>query len=242
MNTIYVIGYPKSGSTWLARLLGDILDSPVGSVHPPSDSKCIATEGERRTGSYHIRQGHSSLTPGYDIIIPDHLTFAYEYLTDEKIVFVHRDPRDVIVSGAYHLGYTFRDYLLRAAEGSPPMIHGGGMVPFVRTWLHSGLLDVVTSYESLHEDTVSELSYILGELAVHPVHDLQESVHRQSFDVRKAWTKTHGDSLNYGEQFQSRFLRKGIVGDWRNHFDDDLRTLAQEHFGELIVELDYDES
>lgn len=30
-TVIWVVGYPKSGNTWLARLLGDALNSPVTS-------------------------------------------------------------------------------------------------------------------------------------------------------------------------------------------------------------------
>lgn len=239
-HTIYVIGYPKSGTTWLARLLGDALDSPVGSVHPPGDNKCIATEGKQRTGGYSIRQGHPMLMPGYQVLVPDYTIFAYENLVDERIVFVHRDPRDIVVSGAHHWNRELKEYLLCMAHGKWPMFHGGGLVPFVRTWLQSGLAEVVTSYELLHESTRSELERILYKLALIPKRDLHKVVQRQSFGARRTWTEEHGQSLNYGREFQLQFLRKGIVGDWRNHFDTELIALAQEHFGELMTELGYE--
>lgn len=239
-HVIYVIGYPKSGTTWLARLLGDCLDSPVGSVHPPGDNKCIATEGMQRGGKYSIRQGHPIPTPGHQVLIPDYTVFAYENLSNERIVFIHRDPRDIVVSGAHHWGRGLKEYLLCVAHGEWPMFHGGGLVPFVRTWLHSGLPNVVTSYELLRENTENELRRILNELGLGHGRNLRRVVQRQSFESRRTWTREHGQSLNYGREFQLRFLRKGIVGDWRNHFDAELTALAQEHFGELMTELGYE--
>jgi len=103
-RTIYVCSYPKSGGVWVARLLGDVLDSPVGAVYPPSDKSAIATEGLNRSGRYCIRHGHSTPMAGrFDgAVVPRLDQFAYENLTDERIVFIVRDPRDIIVSGAYH--------------------------------------------------------------------------------------------------------------------------------------------
>jgi hypothetical protein len=36
MKEIFTAGYPRSGSTWLNRLLGDLLDSPLQVPNTPS--------------------------------------------------------------------------------------------------------------------------------------------------------------------------------------------------------------
>jgi len=117
------------------------------------------------------------------------------------------------------------------------MTHGGGLVPWVRTWLDSGLANCVTRYEWLHQNTAKELQRILDELDIAPVKEIHHAVERQSFASRKAWTKVHGDSLNYGRDFQLGFLRKGIVGDWRNHFGPEEIALCEQYFGDLMREL-----
>jgi len=242
-TTVYVVGYPKSGSTWLSRLLGDALDSPVGAVFPPSSGKAIATEGQKRQGAYYIRQGHPTLVKGkFDgRVVPGIHKFAYENLSGEPIILITRDPRDIIVSGAFHWGRdkVMAEYLLCVANGKWPMTHGGGLVPFVTSWLASGLVKAWTSYEKLRSDTLSELDRILKQIDISPVKPLAKVVNRQSFEARKAWTRSYGERLNYGRDFQLRFLRKGIVGDWHNHFDHQKRVMAEEHFGALMRRLGY---
>jgi hypothetical protein len=61
-KVIYVCGHPKSGNTWLTRLLGSVLNSPTGGCMPSQDGKEIATEGQDRTGNYFIRKGHFTFT------------------------------------------------------------------------------------------------------------------------------------------------------------------------------------
>lgn len=239
MTKILVVGYPKSGTTWLSRLLGDVLDSPVGAIHPPSTPKAIATEGQGRQGEHYIGQGHPVPVPGGNVLSPKHTELAYEHLTSEKIVLVLRDPRDICVSGAHHWDRPLLEYIHCLGQGKWPMPHGGGLVPWVRAWMSSGLPECVTRYEWLHKDTTLELWRILHTLHLQPVKDVEAVVARQSFHNRREWTKTNGHSLNYGRDFQLRFLRKGIVGDWRNEFGPEEKALAEQYFGELLDELDY---
>lgn len=241
MTTVYVLGYPKSGTTWLSRLLGDVLDSPVGAVFPPSSGKAIATEGENRKGSHYIRQGHAMpiQTEGGPVVPATH-SFAYKNLTDEKIVLVLRDPRDIMVSGAHHWGRALIPYIHCCGKGDWPMPHGGGLVRWVRRWLDLNIHDCLTRYEDLLTDTEGELRRILQKLDLQPVNDLKAVVERQSFAKRRKWTEAHGSSLNYGRDFQLRFLRKGVVGDWKNRFGPEEIALCEEYFGDLIRELGYE--
>lgn len=113
MTTVYVIGYPKSGTTWLARLLGDVLDSPVGSTHLPGNATAIATEGQGRQGGHYVRQGHPLPVTRKP---KNHLELAYQ-LGDGRIVLMLRDPRDICVSGAYHWGRPLKPYIHCAGRG-----------------------------------------------------------------------------------------------------------------------------
>ena len=35
------------------------------------------------------------------------------------------------------------------------------------------------------------------------------------------------------------FMRKGIVGDWRNHFDRETAKMFNDHFGQFMLEQGY---
>jgi hypothetical protein len=167
---------------------------------------------------------------------------ALEHLTDEKVVILLRDPRDIAVSAAHHWGRSLEETLHCMGKGLWPIPHGGGWVKWVRSWL--GKAHYILCYRGLVNDTfryVLNITRAITEEKITVAH-AQEVAARQSFTARVAYTHQHGDSLNYGKDFQLRFLRKGIVGDWQNHFTPLHRRLAEEYFGEMMRELGYTES
>ncbi len=219
--SILVLGYPKSGTTWLSRLLGDALDSPVGGLDSDGDHLCIATEGQDRPGPYHIRQGHS---------VP-------EDAPEGKKVIMLRDPRDVAVSVRSHWKM---EGLSKAVECMLDESWGRcSWVSWVRAWQEVPVA-AITSYEVLHQWTKDELWRIIDVLGVIPAADWYGAVERQSFEVRRAWTEEHGDDLNYGKASQLRFLRRGIIGDWQNHVWGEAYAVAMREWGLLMEELGYD--
>jgi len=250
-QTIYVLSYPKSGGTWLARLLGDALNSPVGGINAVEDDKAMATEGQNRPGSYYIRHGHAVPVETGEVLIPDRFSFAYKNLTDERVVILLRDPRDVAVSAAAYWGRDLTTILHCMGRGEWPLTHGGGWVKWVRGWwgvmlndspwtISKHKLPFYTFYESLIAYPVKSTSLALQSVTYGAFNgDVQESIARQSMTSRRAWTEQHGDSLNYGKEAQLRFLRKGVVGDWENHFTPEHKRLAEGYFGETMRELGY---
>ena len=86
MKTILITGYPKSGNTWLTRLIAELLDSPVKGFYQQPKHNELAIEGQERQGNYVIYKGHQSF---------------YQIKNDiDTIVYCIRHVGDVIVSGA----------------------------------------------------------------------------------------------------------------------------------------------
>jgi len=62
-KNIFIIGYPKSGTTWLARLLAEIIACPCkgywGKRRTNRDE--YATEGLKRKSEFRVWKGHHSV-------------------------------------------------------------------------------------------------------------------------------------------------------------------------------------
>lgn len=240
MRTIYVAGYPRSGTTWLTRLLGDALNCPTGGPLPEMDAIEPATEGRDRPGPYVVRKGHFRLSDeNAQAPVPQSHTLAYKALTDEGVVWIHRHTFDVILS--------VRDYWNRGSiEGATMHLAGKSAnvyVNQVQDWLDAPFEHARTSYEALYRDTQGELARILRTLDL-PVDErrLSRGVRRQSVAVRRRHARIYGDGLPQGREYHERFYPRGKPGQWRAEFTEQDVDRAVEHFGVVMARLGYSSS
>jgi hypothetical protein len=134
-----------------------------------------------------------------------------------RVLNIKRDFRDVVVSAYYHycrtrrVKMTFDRYYWRIGRYRIVEI-----MDYHRAWNAGDPARVLlTSYERLQSDFESEVRRLAGFLGV----GLDE---RTIEDIRE---RTSLESLRHqrGEDDkpeEERFFRKGIVGDWKNHFTD----------------------
>lgn len=88
---IVVIGYSKSGNTWICRLVAELVGCSAVGFRRSGHSE-IAREGLNRKSRFRCWKAHHTLTELHiDEISPQ-----------ARLVYVLRDPRDSSVSGAYY--------------------------------------------------------------------------------------------------------------------------------------------
>jgi hypothetical protein len=219
---IHCTAYPKSGVTWLVRLLSDLLDSPQSG-------------GEILEPIYWGDQG------GNHTIVKTHWRVDEYPKGNHKIVVLQRDPRDVAVSAMYYSSLEPTDEnLTLVIETMVSTVIGIELIPtrtyqiyhllgwyekFIRAWEDSGRYDVFTRYELLSD--LNELKRIVYELTGNALTEdrVKESMERQAFE-------------NLAPKFPHS-MRKGIVGDWRNHFKPIHCEYITEHLGEFMLEQKY---
>ena len=86
--------------------------------------------------------------------------------------------------------------------------------------------------------TLKPLALRLG-LPVLAGDGLEGVVKRQSFATRRKELASSGSKYMYGETIQLKNMRKGIAGDWKNHFNPELEKLAEGYFGETMRRMGY---
>lgn len=243
---ITVCGYPRSGNTWIARLLGDALDSEVKGFESAIP---LATEGRGRPGKYTVRQLH--LQPRYgDNDGRGFLMSGWECAVNNwdghRIVHAVRDPRDVIVSAYYYWEISsVKQTIFAMFRGEEPFKAVGSYQNYVREWLAVDLLPVYQiNYEVLHATPVITLMSLLSKMGI-PNDDrgnLIKTVERQEIEAkRKQITEESSNDppRPYGKHIQLKHLRKGIPGEWEHEFTCSDGALCDDLFHDILEELGY---
>lgn len=155
---------------------------------------------------------------------------------EAKFVFICRDGRDIAVSGWYHLK---RQHGEDKADPLPAYAKR-----IAEIWRNDYEKAVIFSerypddciqvrYEDLHGEPVPELVRIFNFLGLDSETELvARCVQACNFD------KLAGGRERGQENLQSHF-RKGIIGDWRNHFDRDTWMIFDTEAGALLEKLGY---
>lgn len=167
-------------------------------------------------------------------------------LKDRGIPFVvmFRDLRDVAVSHYFYVRQTpwhpeFSDYSQLGVEEGLLYFCNTLLEPFVdwiRSWARHADTDLCHTlrYEELLNDPESELAAVCHHFGLKASSDtIKEIVSRHSFEQQS------GGRVR-GEEDTSSFYRKGISGDWRNHFSAEVEEVFQDKAGELLVDLGYE--
>lgn len=233
---VLVCGFPRSGNTWLARLLGEALSSPVsgwGAAHPLSE------EGLNRKGPYVVRQLH--LKPTWNTEGKQFIETAYfaniAAWQGEKVIHIYRDPRDVATSVKHywHLRH-ISDALQATIEGGHPVSPHGTWANFVEDWFNENRIPVFQiSYRRLREQTFDIMQHLMLFIgAVVSVDRLDKTISNQSFDTRRREINGSGDKYPYGASIQLHAMRKGVAGDWVNHFTPEDTETSREAWGEFM--------
>jgi hypothetical protein len=104
----------------------------------------------------------------------------------------------------------------------------------VRAWRAMAQRTTFVKYEELLQDGVAVLSRVLAQYLGTGVdeREIRYTVGRYSF--RKQTGREPGT------EDRTSFARKGIRGDWRNHFTREAAQVFDRYAGDLLIELDYE--
>ena len=242
MTEIIVVGFPKSGNTWLTRLLSAALDWPVRGV---GEARPLAEQGSDRADGNLIRQLH--LEPvahgnNYPAIASQHVLNTDALNGHHKIVHIMRDPRDVAVSVNHYWGIGDLQRVITEVmtRGVHPLF-GCGWSQYVSEWRAALMPVIETRYEWLHDNPLFELRRIIDRLELREVEPLDEVVRQEEINTRRTHIRKHGEQMAHGITPQLTNLRAGRVGDWRHEFTPENVAAFAEHFTPQLLKYGYED-
>lgn len=230
-KSIVLNEYPKSGGSWIVSLLGEVLKVPQRDIYVKPGFNLFDLEKhpwykEGGDLDYRIRS-----------VIKSH-ELPGSMLIDFDATYVHlvRDGRDVVVSKWYfekdfcvQNGITssfedsFDEYLEKTAYE---------WAHYVSSWMQQSVVTI--RYENFLMDPIRYLECCLLEIGCTCItrKELESAVSKYTKDKFKT---------SLGEVFKhNTFVRKGISGDWRNHFSADNVAAFKRVAGDELLALGYE--
>ncbi len=269
-QVFFIVGCQKSGTTWVERLLNGHPDirchgeAYFGPVLMPLIQQAIQSYNQRQ------KAGDQGLFTNDDLrellrtavglsfmrwlgdddvkVIgektPEHalcMNPLSECFPNAKFIHITRDGRDVCVSGWFHnQRKAGPDFAKRF-----PDLNAYIQYTVTQHWLP--YIQHAKQFGQQHPDRYHELRY--EDLHTDPVNQTRAMLTFLGVEDSGAATEACLEAGSFqkltegrdrGEEDKQSFFRKGVIGDWQNHFDDSNLAAYKQAAGDLPAKLGYE--
>lgn len=237
-RTVFVVIYPRSGTTWLRMILHQLItrgeheDEYAAAQMPYLEQVLYVQRVTSRTGGIdQVIGGTNGYRPALRVI-PTHLRYGHIRRVDARAIYVWRDGCDVMMSLFHFLNFdrfsvSFDEFVRAFAAGT---LGFGSWFEHVVDALghqHDPRL-LVIRYEDLQREWSTSVKRVAGFCGVEcPDEECDGLRRRCSLEHMKAYE----DRFNPFYVRKEAFFRRGASGEWR-----DKLSSAQRHI--LIDALD----
>lgn len=236
LSDIFIVSYPRSGTTWFSFILANLFKSnPNEEIHSPKE---YVPDINKAYFS------HDTLKPWSHM--PDPRFFRMHAPYDPalaKIIYILRDPRDVIVSYYHFKCLTDNSFQLSMADFIArddhwPCRWDEHVAGWVTRRCHPRLL--LVRYEAMHKDTVEVLKAVLNFVNLtYAETDIIRAVQASHFD--KMWDLETKYRMMTGSAVmnQERWIRRGKIGGWQDELDRESVQIIESKYGKIMREVGY---
>jgi hypothetical protein len=234
-DDVFIVSYPKSGSTWMRFLLANLLAADavdfgnlrriIPDIHQSTANQLDAQPAPR------ILKSHEYLDPRY-----------------RRMIYLVRDPRDVAISYYHHHvrvraipeDFPLGRFVERFVEGR--LDPYGSWGHHVGGWLGGREGDpgfLLIRYEDLSADTARELARTVAFLGLPASKDeLAGAIANSSFEAMRALERNEAQSAG-SSRAERPFVRSGTTGGWRRDLPPALAAQIAAAWGATMSRLGY---
>ncbi|GIX78763.1 sulfotransferase 1E1 [Caerostris darwini] len=240
-DDIYVISYPKTGTTWLQEI--------VYLIHSNIDINSALNIDLNQRFPYieHSRTNFNDVkNMDSPRLLKTHLPYSclpQDIIQKQcKIIYITRNPRDVAVS-YYHFACMlketqykgtfeqfFQRFLLDRPTYSPFLLHN------LEFWNQRNDKNILfLSYEDLKIDLVGNLKkiaeFLNRKLNPEELNAIKEHCEFKNMSKHKTTALSEDSAV---DKKASSFYRKGQVGDWKNYFTEEMLKKLDEKVEKVL--------
>lgn len=254
-NKIVISTLMKSGTWWLAGLLEPLL----------TENCRFKLNFDATIPSFHQIYALNDDEYTFGHFASDEISYFFNF-PDYKFIFLYRDLRDQVTS--LHLFHKYRKHpkeqysitlqkrhklLKYLTDNDSLTLHIKGTKPgdavhipsvkesseTIKKWIEHKSQNSnihLVKYEELQHNTYETMCEILSFLNIDiDSKSLEKSIENSSF-------KKMSKGRDAGTEDTTSHQRKGIIGDWKNHFTDQHKKIFKSEVGEFLIEAGYEKN
>ena len=271
----WIVSYPKSGNTWMRAIVSSLFYSEEGFFN--FELFKSIPNFEKKENYYFIRKFNKNdfnnisdlkIISKYrleaqkkaNIINGDFAFFKthsanidvdnFKYTSNETtlgVIYLTRDPRDIVLSLSHHKGSTIDEIIkLMIDEGAIYNVQFPNILSswnhHYRSWLNLNVPKLIIKYEDLSKNTEKVLWNIVNffqknyKLEFKNIEKkISNILQSTNFDTLQEYEKKFG----FNEARNGFFFRKGKINQWRKELSQKEINIIEEAFKDVMNELGY---
>jgi len=237
----FIASYPRSGNTWTRFLIANLMypEQPVTFANIESvipDATALSSRALKRVPRPRLIKTHEYFEPRY-----------------RKVIYLVRDPRDVVLSlynfrrkcGSFDDSYPIEQYVAeRFLPGDMDVSWGDHVGSWLGTRMsHPGFL--LMRYEDLLQDPRRELGRVASFLGVAASGEmLTQAIERSSANRLRQLEKLEHEAwvTTKGKRADVPFIAEAVAGAWKQKLPTPSVALIESVWGDLMNSLGYQTS